>query len=205
MSRIDDILDVIDGGLQSSHERGYSYDNPSRCARCQTEDPVEGGDMCAGCRAFLLGDSNVDPKLYSNRYTVMGELPGRIAEIRPAMCAPLTSMYDLSVTNFPRQHGRRREMMRRIARALDVPESILGEFDLPGPLAELYDHLDGRVWPPNQPRHIVLPLSFVEQVGELVGSFYAAHQAIEDMCRRFEVAVDFVEIVTVELPTGDHR
>lgn len=32
-----------------------------RCARCQRHEPVEGGELCDGCRAFLLEDSDIDP------------------------------------------------------------------------------------------------------------------------------------------------
>jgi hypothetical protein len=60
---VDRILDVIDAGLQSSTEMGYGSDRwPDRCVRCQEATPAESGDLCAGCRAFLLGDSDVDPR-----------------------------------------------------------------------------------------------------------------------------------------------
>lgn len=61
---IDKILDIIDAGLQSSPEIGYGHTDTSRnsCARCQLNEPVEGGDLCIGCRRFLLGDSDEDPK-----------------------------------------------------------------------------------------------------------------------------------------------
>lgn len=61
---IDKILDTIDAGLQSSPEIGYGHTDTSRnfCARCQLNEPVEGGDLCIGCRRFLLGDSDEDPK-----------------------------------------------------------------------------------------------------------------------------------------------
>lgn len=59
--RIDDILDLIDGGLQTSPEHGYGRDHTDLCARCQHHDPAEGGDLCEGCRAFLLGDTDDDP------------------------------------------------------------------------------------------------------------------------------------------------
>jgi len=58
-SATDRILSVIDGGLQSSSETGSGIDlHPDLCARCQCHDSAEGGDLCAGCRAFLLGDSD---------------------------------------------------------------------------------------------------------------------------------------------------
>ena len=59
---VDRILDVLDVGLQTSTETGYGTDHDAeRCARCQRHDPAEGGDLCPGCRAFLLGDSDDDP------------------------------------------------------------------------------------------------------------------------------------------------
>lgn len=69
-SSVDRVLDAIDVGLQRAGsvfdlgpgEQGYGTDrNPERCARCQRHDPAEGGDLCAGCRAFLLGDTDDDP------------------------------------------------------------------------------------------------------------------------------------------------
>lgn len=61
MSRnLDRALEVLDVGAQGSDEPSYGYDNPDACARCQGEPPVD-GDLCPGCRAFLLGDSDDDP------------------------------------------------------------------------------------------------------------------------------------------------
>lgn len=54
--RLDRVLSAIDSGLQSSEETGYTHDRLDRCARCQRIEAVEGGDICAGCRAHLLGD-----------------------------------------------------------------------------------------------------------------------------------------------------
>lgn len=63
-SRVDDILDVIDAGLQSSWESGYGTDyRPDQCVRCQCAPPVEDGSFCAGCRAVLLGDSDDGPSV----------------------------------------------------------------------------------------------------------------------------------------------
>lgn len=60
---VDRILDLIDAGLQSSPEAGYGTDHqPDACARCQEHPPVEDGDLCDGCRTFLLGDSDSDPR-----------------------------------------------------------------------------------------------------------------------------------------------
>lgn len=57
---VDDILDVIDAGLQSSSEAGEQFD-PEMCARCQRGPLADDRGLCAGCRAFLLGDSDRDP------------------------------------------------------------------------------------------------------------------------------------------------
>lgn len=53
--RLDRVLRSIDSGLQSSSETGYFTDHAGLCARCQRVEPEE-GDLCGGCRAFLLGD-----------------------------------------------------------------------------------------------------------------------------------------------------
>lgn len=62
-AKLDAVLDLIDGGLQSSRERGYGTDIPGLCARCQRYEPEPDGALCAGCRAFLLGDIGKDPRL----------------------------------------------------------------------------------------------------------------------------------------------
>lgn len=69
-STSDRILDLIDAGLQSSSESDRYRDvAPSvgeGCVRCDTSDVPEGGDLCKGCRAFLLDDSETDPAATGN-------------------------------------------------------------------------------------------------------------------------------------------
>jgi hypothetical protein len=64
-SRIDRVLAAIDAGLQSSPESDqYSDVAPSvgsGCVRCPADETTDGGDLCDGCRAFLLGDTETDP------------------------------------------------------------------------------------------------------------------------------------------------
>lgn len=53
---LDRVLRAIDSGLQRTTEASYGTDtHPEMCARCQRVEPGD-GDICAGCRAFLLGD-----------------------------------------------------------------------------------------------------------------------------------------------------
>jgi hypothetical protein len=64
-STTDRILDVIDAGLQSSYETGCpagstAEDDSTWCVRCAQNERAEGIEMCEGCRAFLLGDSETD-------------------------------------------------------------------------------------------------------------------------------------------------
>lgn len=47
-SRVDDILEVLDVGLQGDTQQ------LTQCARCFRREPVEGSDFCAGCRYALL-------------------------------------------------------------------------------------------------------------------------------------------------------
>lgn len=69
--RVDRILELLDNSLQQTTEAEYSSDYfPDRCARCQRGVPVEGGDMCQGCREFLLGDTDLDPVAQRFVYTV---------------------------------------------------------------------------------------------------------------------------------------
>lgn len=61
--RLERVLEVLDGAGQTSTEEGYGTDwNPGHCARCQRHAPAEGGELCPGCRAFLLDDTDVDPR-----------------------------------------------------------------------------------------------------------------------------------------------
>lgn len=59
---VDRILDLIDTGLQHSHEPAMPLAPPGRCTRCQHHPADADSDFCDGCRAFLLGDSDQDPK-----------------------------------------------------------------------------------------------------------------------------------------------
>lgn len=64
---IDDVLSLIDGGLQSSPECGMVRVLPGRCSRCVEREPVGDSGFCGPCRAFLLGDGP-DPELGSASY-----------------------------------------------------------------------------------------------------------------------------------------
>lgn len=56
-ARTDKILDLIDGGLQSSPEPVFVPVAADRCARCSRRDPDDGSEFCGPCRSFLLGDT----------------------------------------------------------------------------------------------------------------------------------------------------
>lgn len=62
---VDRILDIIDTGLQTpAPDPSFGEVSPPNvegCARCGAPPADEGGDFCAGCRAFLLGDTDTDP------------------------------------------------------------------------------------------------------------------------------------------------
>lgn len=61
--RLERVLNALDAGDQSSAETSYGTDlDPTRCARCQHHDPAPQGDLCGGCRTFLLGDTDDDPR-----------------------------------------------------------------------------------------------------------------------------------------------
>lgn len=66
VSTTDRILDIIDAGLQTPEpDPTFGEVSPEvhdRCARCEQHEPAKGGDLCEGCRAFLLGDSEHDPQ-----------------------------------------------------------------------------------------------------------------------------------------------
>jgi hypothetical protein len=83
---LDRILDIIDAGLQSSPEADmYSDVAPSvgsGCVRCPATEVAEGGDLCDGCRAFLLGDTDTDPATPQGG----GEITPPPAGCRCALC-----------------------------------------------------------------------------------------------------------------------
>jgi len=81
----DRALAAIDGGLQSSSEHGYGTDYaPDRCARCLLHPPVGDGSLCAGCRTYLLGDTDTDPRTAS-WVPVPGTMEADAAELQRAM------------------------------------------------------------------------------------------------------------------------
>lgn len=93
MSSTDRILDLIDAGLQSSSESDRYLDvAPSvgeGCVRCGAGDVPEGGDLCDGCRAFLLGDSEDDPGQWiANALWERAEIPAEITRVVGALDLP---------------------------------------------------------------------------------------------------------------------
>lgn len=62
VSQLDRVLDLLDTGLQSTTEPSFGSDHdPEDCARCQRRPTIDTGDLCASCRAFLVGASDDDP------------------------------------------------------------------------------------------------------------------------------------------------
>lgn len=90
--RLDKALEVLDVGLQHAGDVAYGTDrSPDRCARCQRHDPAD-GDLCTGCRAFLLGDSDDDPQAArpTGRFVVHASPPAdtlRFRSIAPVLAA----------------------------------------------------------------------------------------------------------------------
>lgn len=76
MSRVDRILDLLDNAHQHPGGFGYGTDHDDRlCARCQRHQR-HGGELCAGCRAWLLGDTEVDPVPRQLRSSPVDDRPG---------------------------------------------------------------------------------------------------------------------------------
>lgn len=85
MTAADRALAAIDAGLQTSAEHGYGTDHwPDRCARCQLHPPAADGSLCAGCRTFLLGDTDTDPRT-AGWVPVPGTMEADAAELQRAM------------------------------------------------------------------------------------------------------------------------
>lgn len=63
MSSADRILDLLDNTLESTPETSYGHPTPPDgvCPRCVRRRAAEGSTWCAGCRAWMLGDTDVDP------------------------------------------------------------------------------------------------------------------------------------------------
>jgi hypothetical protein len=93
-SSTDRILGILDAGLQTpvpDPTYGEVSDKVhGRCARCESHDPAEGGDLCEGCRAFLLGDSETDPAVgdsverqerWARDWVELAEFAGRVREV----------------------------------------------------------------------------------------------------------------------------
>lgn len=141
MSRIEKVLAMLDVGTQTSTETGYGTDRmPDRCSRCQSHEPEPDGEMCGGCRAYLLEDSDVDPitasvKAVSAYYTLtMQERPRAVHQFGGLLCVggpqegswiaaeglylevpvlePLSSLYDPAYPSSPTCIFRR-EVYRR--------------------------------------------------------------------------------------------
>lgn len=60
MTLSDDILDLIDVGLQSSTEFAVSVGPLDACVRCGLA-PLVDAALCPGCRDFLSADTDMDP------------------------------------------------------------------------------------------------------------------------------------------------
>lgn len=85
MTAADRALAAIDGGLQSSSEHGYGTDHaPDQCARCLLHPPVANGSLCAGCRCYLLGDTDTDPRT-AGWVPVPGTMEADAAELQRAV------------------------------------------------------------------------------------------------------------------------
>lgn len=63
MSAADRALEAIDAGLQHSTEAGMLLEPEGKCWRCTFRPVAEDSDLCSPCRAFLLEDLELDPKL----------------------------------------------------------------------------------------------------------------------------------------------
>lgn len=63
MTAADRVLEALDAGLQRSSEWGLEVAEPGTCWRCTVRAVAEDSDLCAPCRAFLLEDLDVDPKV----------------------------------------------------------------------------------------------------------------------------------------------
>lgn len=62
MTAAERALEVLDSGLQHSPEPAMLVAEDGYCWRCTWRAVAEGSDLCSGCRAYLLEDSELDPR-----------------------------------------------------------------------------------------------------------------------------------------------
>jgi len=104
MSSVDPILDLLDAALapddhQDSPEAHIYTDvapalpDAGTCWRCTTHPTAEGSELCAGCRAFMLEDSDHDPAARTADLDARGRTfdpPDGVARLRPTDGDPIT-------------------------------------------------------------------------------------------------------------------
>lgn len=111
-SKVDRILETIDAGLQTPVPDPtfgeVSPVNNGRCARCQQHEAAD-GDLCPGCRAYLLGDSDDDPVVSTNRSWISHEVWDEVRwEVDPERIAAIHAMVEraaVSVADWALQYG----------------------------------------------------------------------------------------------------
>jgi hypothetical protein len=100
----DRILDVIDAGLQTPVPDPtfgeISPEDHGGCTRCDADVP-ESVDLCDGCRAFLLGDSEVDPVGYGIMSTevALANLANHLPVLRQAVVR-ISEQFIEGINNF---------------------------------------------------------------------------------------------------------
>lgn len=57
MARVDEILDILDAGLQHSSELGFVADRKDMCARCNVTPSDKHSEFCEECRSWMRGET----------------------------------------------------------------------------------------------------------------------------------------------------
>jgi hypothetical protein len=144
-------LQALDAGLQHSNEVAWGHTDrkPDRCARCQLHPPPDDGDLCTGCRAYVLGDTDRDPDRgptpdeWAEFFDALADLQRALAEAFRPFTEAVARMAEVMNSLFP--EPRQPELPRSLhtpPRAIDLP-ALPPAPDLP-PLPELHRHHRGQ-------------------------------------------------------------
>jgi hypothetical protein len=89
--KTDEILALIDGGLQSTTELPFYLNTNGLCVRC-SDVTTEGRDFCRACITWMSGETDVDPAKPPTFVPLQQEYPeGRVNPTPTGLAALISS------------------------------------------------------------------------------------------------------------------